>query len=110
MQSSHCETIKAPEPDNICAELLKYSLEVIHSRITEIFNSIARSGEYPEELKEGILVPLPKPGNTTRTTSKLKTHHPALSHKENFSHMYDKENEPEAIQQDPNNTSCIQSR
>ena len=52
---------KSAGTDNICAELLKYSPEVIHSRITEIFNSLARSGEYPEELKEGILVPLPKP-------------------------------------------------
>ena len=101
---------KSAGTDNICAELLKYSPEVIHSRIAEIFNSIASSGEYPEELKEGILVPPPQTRKTTRTTSKLKTYHPALSHKENFSHMYDKENEPEAIQQDPNNTSCIQSR
>ena len=46
--------------DTICAELLKYSPEVINSRIAEIFNNIARSGEYLEELKEGILVCLHK--------------------------------------------------
>ena len=55
---------KSAGTDNICAELLKYSPEVIHSRIAEIFNNIARSGEYPEELKEGIRVPLPKPGKS----------------------------------------------
>ena len=109
MQSSHCETIKAPEPDKICAELLKYSLEVIHSRIAEIFNSIARSGEYPEELKEGILVPLPKPGKPQGPPANLRLII-LLSVISKICHMYDKENEPEAIQQDPNNTSCIQSR
>ena len=63
---------KSAGTDNICAELLKYSPEVIHSRIAEIFNSIARSGEYPEELKEGILVPLPKPGKPQGPPANLR--------------------------------------
>ena len=52
---------KSTRTDNICAEQLKYTPEVIYSGIAEIFNNIARSGEYPEELKGGILVPIPKP-------------------------------------------------
>ena len=63
---------KSAGKDNICAELLKYSPEVIHSRIADIFNSIARSGEYPEELKGGILVPLPKPGKPQGPPANLR--------------------------------------
>ena len=63
---------KSARTDNICAELLKYSPEVIHSRIAEIFNSIARSGKYSEELKEGILVPLPKPGKPQGPPANLR--------------------------------------
>ena len=63
---------KSAGTDNICAELLKYSQEVIYSRIAEIFNSIARSGEYPEELKEGILVPLSKPGKPQGPPANLR--------------------------------------
>ena len=44
----------------ICAELLKYSPDGMYSRIAQIFNNIARSGEYPEELKQGILLPILK--------------------------------------------------
>ncbi len=30
--------------------------------IAEIFNIIAETGQYPEEISKGILIPLPKPG------------------------------------------------
>ena len=35
---------KSTVTDNICTELLKYSPDVINSRIAETFNNIARSG------------------------------------------------------------------
>ncbi len=48
--------------DNIKAELLKYSSRDIHEGIAATLNNMARTGEYPIEVKTGILVPLPKPG------------------------------------------------
>ena len=48
--------------DQLKAEQIKYGPEIIHKGIAELLNTIAITGEYPEELKTGILVPLPKPG------------------------------------------------
>ncbi len=48
--------------DEISAELIKHSPEIIHQKIADIFNEIARTGEVPEEIIMGILGPLPKPG------------------------------------------------
>ena len=48
--------------DDICAEMIKHSLEVVHNRIAQIFNDMAATREVPEEVIMGILVPLPKPG------------------------------------------------
>ncbi len=53
---------KSPGIDEICAEMVKYSPEVVHRRIAEVYNEMARTGEVPQEIIEGILVPLPKPG------------------------------------------------
>ena len=48
--------------DEIRAELLKHSPSEIHKNIAQLLNNIAKTGEYPQEVKRGILVPLPKPG------------------------------------------------
>ena len=48
--------------DNVKCELLKYGDKIIFEGIAEILNSIAKTGQYPAEIKKGILVPLPKPG------------------------------------------------
>ncbi len=48
--------------DNISAETIKHSPAIVHRRIAEIFNEMAKTGEVPEEIIMGILVPLPKPG------------------------------------------------
>ena len=53
---------KSPGADNLKAELIKYGPSVLNDRIAEIYNDMARTGEYPIEVKEGILIPLPKPG------------------------------------------------
>jgi|GEM_PF-4699558 len=47
--------------DNIFAEQLKHGPDIITYKIASILNSIAKTGKYPTELKEGILVPLSKP-------------------------------------------------
>ena len=48
--------------DNVKCELLKYGDKIIFEDIAEILNSIAKTGQFPAEIKKGILVPLPKPG------------------------------------------------
>ena len=40
----------------------KHSPEVIHRGIAKPLNHTAGTGDYPREIKQGILVPLPKPG------------------------------------------------
>ena len=47
--------------DEVNAEFIKYAPKVIHEGIAEIYNKTARTGKNPEELKIGILSPLPKP-------------------------------------------------
>ena len=53
---------KSASIDNIKAEMIKYSHKIIHQNIAEIYNEMAKTGEFPEEIIQGILVPLPKPG------------------------------------------------
>ena len=53
---------KSPGLDNLQAELIKHGPKEIHERIANLLNDIAKTGTFPKEIKEGILVPLPKPG------------------------------------------------
>ena len=48
--------------DDLKAELIKHSPENIHQGIADLLNHMAKTGEHPKEVKEGILIPLPKPG------------------------------------------------
>ncbi len=41
---------------------MKYGPDEINDGIAELLNEVARTGKYPKEIKEGILIPLPKPG------------------------------------------------
>ena len=63
---------KSPGIDDIKAELIKYSPGIIHEKISDIFNEIAKTGETPEEMIEGILVPLPKPGKKLGPPANLR--------------------------------------
>ena len=45
--------------DNILAELIKYAPTTTHKIIADIFNEMARTGDFPKKI--GILNPLPKP-------------------------------------------------
>ena len=53
-------------------ELLKYGPDAISSEIAEIFNEISESGQYPSEIKEGILIPLQKPGKKAGPPQNLR--------------------------------------
>ncbi len=53
---------KSAGKDNIVAEQLKYSPKIINEGIVILLNSTSKSGKYPKEVKEGVLIPLPKPG------------------------------------------------
>ena len=53
---------KSPGSDGITAEQLKHAPNIVSEKIADIFNNLAETGNYPDEIKLGILVPLLKPG------------------------------------------------
>ena len=53
---------KSPGTDNITPEQLKCAPKIVHKHIADIFNNMAETGTYPKEIKQGILIPLQKPG------------------------------------------------
>ena len=65
---------RSPGIDNLNSELIKYGPEILHQHITDLLNEICESGEYPSELKTGLLTPLQKPGKPkgTNTSSKAR--------------------------------------
>lgn len=66
------KTNKSPGSDEITAEELKNCPEKIYNEIAKIFNKMAETGKYPEEIKLGILIPLQKPGKVKGTCSNLR--------------------------------------
>ena len=58
--------------DNIKAEQLKHGPDVVYQQIADILNITARTGEYPNEIKQGILVPLQKPGKARGPVANLR--------------------------------------
>lgn len=56
--------------DELKPEQLKYGPKVIFQRITNIYNTMAQTGEYPAEVKQGILVPCRNQG---KRRAQLKT-------------------------------------
>jgi len=69
------------------AEMTKYGPMEVCQGIAEIFNEIAETGVYPSEVKEGVLIPLQKPGKG-RTTRKPTTNHPFYQYSKDPSNMY----------------------
>ena len=63
---------KSPGIDDVNAEMIKYGPDQIHERIAEVFNEMAKTGEVPEEIVQGILVPLPKPGKPRGPPANLR--------------------------------------
>ena len=63
---------KSPGCDDIRAELLKNSPDIIYKHIAEILNQIAETGNKPIELSLGQLIPLPKPGKPKGPVKNLR--------------------------------------
>ena len=53
---------RATDGADMAAEYVKYGSERLHQEIANILNKTAATGEYPKELRQGLLCPLPKPG------------------------------------------------
>ena len=58
--------------DNIHAELLKCGPKEISKGISNIYNEIAETGKFLEEIKKGILVPIRKPGKKASPSEHLR--------------------------------------
>ena len=41
--------------------MIKYIPKIVYQQITDIFNEMAKTGKIPDEIIEGVLLPLPKP-------------------------------------------------
>ena len=63
---------KSPGIDCLNAELIKYGPEEVFQEIADTLNEIAKTGESPNELTKGILVPIPKPGKPQGPPSNLR--------------------------------------
>ena len=63
---------KSPGPDNVNVELIKYAPESVHQEIADIYNQITESDSFPDELKLGILTPIPKPGKAKGPPENLR--------------------------------------
>ena len=63
---------KSPGIDNITAEQLKSGPAVVNRLIADILNTIAATGDFPEEMKKGVLVPLQKPGKSKGPPAHLR--------------------------------------
>ena len=59
--SSKLKNNKMTGRDEVKAEYIKYGPEELHQQIAELLNKTAETGEYPEEIRRGILTPLAKP-------------------------------------------------
>ena len=63
---------KSPGCDQINAELIKNSPEIVFEHIAQILNEIAETGNKPLELSLGQLIPLPKPGKPKGPVKNLR--------------------------------------
>ena len=58
--------------NDISAEMIKYSPKIVYQRIADIFNEVTKIGNMPDEVIEGVMVPLPKPGNPEGPPANLR--------------------------------------
>ena len=63
---------KSAGVDQLNAEYVKYGPPEIKEGIADLLNNMAQTGTYPEEIKTGILIPLPKPGKKQGPPSNLR--------------------------------------
>ena len=70
--SKRLKSGKSAGIDQLNAELIKYAPEDIHNEIADIYNNMAETGDSPDELTQGLLSPLQKPGKPRGPTSNLR--------------------------------------
>ena len=58
--------------DDISAKMIKYSPKIAYQHIADIFNEMAKTDNIPDEVIEGVLVPLPKPGKPQGPPANLR--------------------------------------
>ena len=63
---------RSPGIDGITADNLKCGPDMVNEKIAEILNHVAATGDQPQELTTGILVPLPKPGKKKGPPANLR--------------------------------------
>ena len=52
---------KAADRDEVKAELIKYGCRELYKQIASLLSITSETGDYPEEIRRGILTPLAKP-------------------------------------------------
>jgi hypothetical protein len=63
---------KAEDIDRIKGEHMKYSADEVQELVAEILNEMARTGSYPQQIKQGILAPLVKDKNKQGPVKNLR--------------------------------------
>ena len=58
--------------DNIFAEHLKHGPKILNKHIATILNNMAKSGKVPEEINNGIIIPIQKPGKEKGIVENLR--------------------------------------
>ena len=53
--------------DTLHSEYIKYADITIHNYISDIYNEVAETGNYPKELKVGVLTPIQKPNKNQKS-------------------------------------------
>jgi Reverse transcriptase (RNA-dependent DNA polymerase) len=63
---------KSAGSDCIQAEQIKHGPKILFTHISNIFNNIAKTGDFPSEIKKGILIPLQKSGKEKGKVENLR--------------------------------------
>ncbi len=63
---------KSAGKDNLQPELMKHAPTEMFVETAQILNETAKTDDYPKEIKEGILIPLQKPGKPQGPTDNLR--------------------------------------
>jgi len=63
---------KSPGPDNLPAEIFKNCPEALLRKIADMFNKIAETGQTPDDMELGFLIPLPKMGKKKGKAENLR--------------------------------------
>ena len=69
---SRLKNNKSTGIDDISAEMIKYSTKIVYQQTADIFNEMTKTGNILEEVIEGVLVPLPKPGKPQGPPANLR--------------------------------------